>query len=129
MVRASILGVVMAAGCAGPAQLGVSPSMTEMPIEAERRDHLLDTATARPTAESRKPLTRRERKAQTAAATAAAVVGWLMSSHPNTVLGVSGPIDENLIFQDHRRRPTPDPARTPEERPPVLIPWIDLGKP
>ena len=103
--------------------------MTQMPVETGKRDHLLDTASARPTVESRRQLTRRERKAETVAATAAAVVGWLMSSNENTVLGVGGPIDENLIFQDHRPRAEADQVPTPEQRPAVLIPWIDLGKP
>jgi hypothetical protein len=102
--------------------------MTQMPVEAEKRDHLLDSSGARPTAESRKPLTARERKAETAAATAAAVVGWLMSSSENTVLGVSSSIDENRIVEEHQAKPKPTAPQAPVDRPAVLIPWIDLGK-
>ncbi|MEJ7596664.1 MAG: hypothetical protein WKG01_02040 [Kofleriaceae bacterium] len=133
MMRAPwVLVVVTAVGCAGSARPAVIPTMTQMPAESEKRDHLLDSAGARPTAESRKSQTPKERKAETAAATAAAVVGWLMSSSENVVLGASAPIDENRLFEDHQARPVPGPAptehdATPSDRPAVLIPWIDLG--
>ena len=102
--------------------------MTQMPLEAEKRDHLLDSSVARPTAESRKPLTARERKAETAAATAAAVIGWLMSSNENTMLGVSMGVDENQIIEQHQAKPKPATPAAPVDKPAVLIPWIDLGK-
>ena len=101
--------------------------MTQMPLEAEKRDHLLDSSVAPPPAESRKPLTARERKAETAAATAAAVIGWLMSSNENVMLGASMSVGENQIVEEHQAKAKPaTPA--PVDKPAVLIPWIDLRK-
>jgi len=102
--------------------------MTQMPTEAEKRDHLLDSSSARPTAETRKPLSKRERKAVTAAATAAAVVGWLMSSSENTVIGLGTSIDENRIVERQQPKPKQAAPQEPVDKPAVLIPWIDLGK-
>lgn len=116
------------AGCAGSSRPAVIPSMTEMPLEAEKRDHLLDSSVARPTAETRKPLTARERKAETAAATAAAVIGWLMSSSENTMLGVSMGVYDNHIVEQHRAKSKPAAPVAPTDKPTVLIPWIDLAK-
>jgi hypothetical protein len=128
-MRPSILSLIVAVGCAGSSRPGVIPTMTQMPAETEKRDHLLDSSVARPTAESRKKLTSKERKAETAAATAAAVVGWLMSSNENTILGVSTSFDENRIVEQHQARPQPvDSPVAPIDKPAVLIPWVDLGK-
>ncbi|HEY5935397.1 MAG TPA: hypothetical protein VIU61_12195, partial [Kofleriaceae bacterium] len=70
----------------------------------------------------------RERKAETAAATAAAVIGWLMSSSENTMLGASVGIGGGQIVEEHQAKPKPATPATPVDRPAVLVPWIDLGK-
>ena len=64
----------------------VIPNLSEMPTDTDRRDRLLDSSLARPGPEN-KPATRRGRKIETFAATAAAALGLIFSKSKNVSWG------------------------------------------
>ena len=122
--------LILLAACAG-SRPAVIPKLSELPADPERRDAVLDSAHTEPTPEQR-PTSKKARKAETYAATAAAVIGWFMSDSENVTLGGSIDIDESgLVPQDQ-----PKKKRENEEEktaaPPVeksdepLVPWIRL---
>jgi hypothetical protein len=80
--------------CGGNTKPAVIPKLSELPADPDRRDAVLDSAHAEPTPEQHGPTTPKQRKVETAAATAAAVIGWLASSHENVALGVGTGVDE-----------------------------------
>ncbi|HUS33170.1 MAG TPA: hypothetical protein VMZ53_31930 [Kofleriaceae bacterium] len=81
----------------------VIPKLSELPSEPERRNGILDSAHAEPGPEH-KPTSKKAQKAETYAATAAAVLGLLLSDHKNVTIGGAAPIDENLVFEDAPKR-------------------------
>jgi hypothetical protein len=127
-------------GCAGSTRPGVLPQLSELPGDPQKRDAVLDSAGSQPGPEHRKPLPPKLHKAETAAATAAAVIGSLFSKTKNVTIGVASPVDENRLFAPPPpppRRTTPDddsedkPAAPPEsgDAPAELVPWIRLKPP
>jgi hypothetical protein len=133
MFRVVVLSLVI--GCAGPMTPGVTPLLSELPVEGEHRDAILDSANAPPSPEQQRAssgLTRKQRRALTAAATAAAVLGALLSGHGSALVGVSQPMDENLIDSDYARQQR-EKAKAKQKAKaapqPVVIPWIDLSRP
>ena len=113
----------------------VIPKLSELPSEPERRNAILDSAHAEPGLENR-PTSKKARKAETAAATAAAVLGVLLSDHANVTLGGAAAIDENELFEDRQKPKTKDgeqgdgkdkEAPSPEQIDTgSLVPWIQL---
>ena len=92
---------------------------------------------AEPGPENR-PTSKKARKAETAAASAAAVIGVLFSNHANVTLGGAAAIDENALFEDTKKHkpaqgeagdddkdkdkePAPEPVDSG-----TLVPWIQL---
>src|SRR5262245_634790 len=104
-MRALVVLAVLA-GCAGRARPALIPMMSELPADPQKRDAVLDSAVAQPGPEQRKPLPPKQRMAETAAATAAAILGGLFSKSKNVTLGVGSPVDENRLF-------APPPPRRP----------------
>ncbi|HWM87020.1 MAG TPA: hypothetical protein VNO33_14300 [Kofleriaceae bacterium] len=107
--------------------------MRSLPDDAQRRNERLDKAAARPAPENRKPVPSKLYKAETAAATAAAVLGMIFSSSPNVLLGAGGSIDENQLFAPGTIAPSrrgESRARDEAEPDPVdasqLVPWVKL---
>jgi hypothetical protein len=82
------------------------PLLSELPADPAKRDAVLDSAnmTARP--EHRMGQTAKERKAETAAATAAAILGGLFSKTKNVTIGGATQFEENEVI-------APDPAPPP----------------
>ncbi|HEY0478015.1 MAG TPA: hypothetical protein VGD37_10850 [Kofleriaceae bacterium] len=82
------------------------PLLSELPADPGHRDAVLDSAntTARP--ENRRGMTAKERKAETAAATAAAILGGLFSKTKTVTIGGATQFDENDVI-------APDPAPPP----------------
>lgn len=121
----------------GPA---VTPKLSELPVDRDRRDAVLDSSRAEPTPEQRTPtaMTKKERKAETAAATAAAIIGTLLSDSSNVTIGVGSAIDEGHLTDpgprrvpteseaadEHERTHARDQARGEDER--VDVPWVRL---
>ena len=128
------LVLVLLAGCVGgTTRPAVMPRMTEQPSDPEKRNGVLDSANATPGPEQRKGFTPKMRKAETAAATAAAIIGEMFSSTENTMLGTSSAIDENLLIEEApRRADKPAPSDTPgangakDYESSQLVPWVKL---
>jgi hypothetical protein len=107
----------------------------------DRRDAILDSANAEPTPEQHAPLTKKQRKVETVAASAAAVVGWLLSDSENVTLGVASPIEfhhtdpvarrragnsEDAALEAHERRHTRFESRELRDGESVDVPWVRL---
>jgi hypothetical protein len=114
------------------------PMLSELPSDSTKRDAVLDSANATAGAEHRQGMTRKERKAETAAATAAAIIGSMFSHTQSVTIGTASQFDEDLIAPQAvppppRPSSTESPA-TPDAPPPTdagtpnsdLIPWIKL---
>ena len=127
----TLLAVLFASACAGPTRPAVIPKLSELPVEAERRDRVLDSAKAEPGPEHRRPTTKRQRKAETAAATAAAWIGTLFSKTENVTLGVGTAIDENVLVDEpppkrQQKAADRDDKPAPLEHDEPLVPWVRL---
>jgi len=119
------------------------PMLSELPGDPVKRDAVLDSANATPGPEHhRQPLAGKQRKAETAAATAAAIIGGMFSKTQNVTLGTVGTFDENVILDplpQQPTKPTTEPTTEPttdgeatEEAPGTegdapLVPWVKLN--
>ena len=132
----SVLLLLLLPACLG-SSLGsgsrpaVMPKLSELPGDPGKRDAVLDQSNSTAGPEHRKPLaTKRLRRAETAAATAAAILGDIFSSTKNVTLGTAISIDENDLVTPPQRRPTSptEPAEKAPELEPTgpLVPWIKL---
>lgn len=106
--------------------------LSELPGDAEKRDAILDQSAQTPGPEMRKGQTKKEKKVETAAATAAAIIGSAFSSTQNVTIGQTTMFDENQIVhptpaQPPRKAGEPDPA-TPGTgaESGSLVPWVKL---
>ena len=141
MMRALIVLALLGA-CAGPVRPSVLPKLSELPGDPQKRDAVLDAAAAQPGPEQRKPLPPKLHKVETAAATAAAVIGSLFSKTKTVTIGTLAPVDENRLFapappppsrrktsgggedgEDAEKQPEPPLL---EERPADLVPWVKI---
>ena len=144
----AVLVVVLLAGCfsagcfgagsgtgLGSTRPGVMPKLSELPSDPAKRDAILDSSAAVAGPEQRKGMTVKERKAETAAATAAAIIGSLFSKTANVTLGTVTVFDESALAplpaphrpagSDHPDDPA-DPPAPSEPSNKDLIPWIKL---
>ncbi len=136
MVSAVIPGVILVtavAACAGKASPTVLPRLDSLPGEHVAREQRLESTAARPGPETQKGKSSKWRQAETAAATAAAIVGSIFSTTKTVTVGVSAPIDENLIVDPHHGERSGRKAEEKDEPekydPNQLTPWVRLGKP
>ena len=132
--------LVLASGCLsgltgsdnGHSRPGVMPLLSELPGDSQKRDAILDQSAQTPSPEMRKGQTKKEKKVETAASTAAAIIGSAFSSTQNVTIGQTTMFDENEIVH-------PTPAQPPRKKgdadPPapgttvpggVLVPWVKL---
>jgi hypothetical protein len=136
------LAVVLLSGClsagsaagTGATRPGVMPMLSELPSDPARRDAILDSSNAVAGPEQRKGSTVKERKAETAASTAAAILGSMFSKTQNVTLGAASAFDEGPVAP--LPSPVPQTAGDPADpaNPPApidtsnvdLIPWIKL---
>lgn len=115
----------------GRSRPGVMPMLSELPGDAEKRNAILDQSNQTPGPEMRKGQTKKERKAETAAATAAAIIGSAFSTTQNVTIGQSTSFDENTIV--HPQPPQPPSPKAPGDpvEPPTdgkaLVPWVKLS--
>jgi hypothetical protein len=124
--------------------------LSELPTEPTKRDAVLEQASATAGPEQRQGMTAKERKAETTAATAAAILGSIFSKTQSVTLGAATQIDASELVAPQAtprpRRPSPTekpdakPGAKPDdstrpEAPPAddpgtsnadLIPWIKL---
>lgn len=115
--------------CAGGApQPTTMRLLSSLPVDRERAHEQMDSAVARPSAESRRTLPPKVRQVETIAATAAALVGSWFSTSANAIVGAGGRFDETELVPGTRATVTHEPA----EEPPVyrdaneLVPWLRL---
>ena len=115
----------------------VIPKLSELPADPEQRNAILNQSHAEPGPEQ-KPVSKKARRVESAAATAAAVIGVLMSNHSNVTLGGAAAIDENLLFEDAPKRKAKGegdkdengdkdgkaPSTNATDEP--LVPWVRL---
>lgn len=131
--RSVILLAALGSACAGHATPTTMARLDSLPGEHVAREQRLESTAARPGPETRKGKSARWRQAETAAATAAAIVGSIFSTTKTVTVGVSQPIDENLIVDPghrERSRRKAEPKSEPETYDPnQLTPWVRLGKP
>jgi hypothetical protein len=139
----TVLAVVLLGGCfgagsstgSGSTRPAVMPMLSELPADPARRNAVLDSSSTVAGPEERKGLTVKERKAETAAATAAAILGGLLSKTQNVTIGTATVFDEGALAPLPVPPPPPGSTDHPDEarKPPPaetsnkdLIPWIKL---
>ena len=127
-----------AAGSAGGSRPGVMPMLSELPGDPTRRDAVLDSASATAGPEQRKGMTTKERKAETAAATAAAILGSMFSHTQTVTLGTASEFEETRLVDpvvvqppsstggDGEGKPVAPAAGDPAPSNKDLVPWIKL---
>jgi hypothetical protein len=93
-VKAVVLVLVAACG-ASAVTPALAPNIAAMPEDGDGRDHLVDSAMAQPTAEQQ-PVSKQARREETAAATAAAILGMMFSKDDNVIMGIR--MDENTVI-------------------------------
>ena len=132
------LACALAAGLAGCTQ-SVTPAammdMRSLPDDPSRRKERLDSIAARPGPENHKPMPAAMRRVETAAATAAAVLGMIFTKNPSVLLGAATPFDENRIVDPSGGQVArPDEDEGAEKKkdagridPTKLVPWVVLG--
>ena len=125
--------VTSIAACAGKAAPTTMARLDSLPGEHVAREQRLESTAARPGPEMQKGKTTRWKQAETAAATAAAIVGSIFSTTKTVTIGVSAPIDENeLLDPGYRERGGDGAEETSEPEaydPGQLTPWVRLGRP
>jgi len=113
----------------------VIPKLSELPADPGRRDAVLDSANDTSGPERRR-ISRKQRKAETVAAFAAAIVGEAFSKTKNVTFGTATTVDENSLFEKSRKqRQEPaapgttapaDPSQPQDPPAGQLLPWIKL---
>ena len=137
---AILLSLAVQAGCSG--SQAVAPSamlnMSQLPDDQDRRRERIESTEVRPGPENRKPLpTTKLQRVETAAATAAAVVGMFFSTTPTVLLGGNMSIGEGPVFQSREEREKSkkrqkdakaDEADASDEKidASTLVPWVRL---
>jgi len=143
----ALLALVLLGGCfsagagtgSGSTRPGVMPMLSELPADPVKRDAVLDSSNVVAGPEQRKGMTAKERKTETAAATAAAIIGGMFSKTQNVTLGTATVFDEAALAPLPVPPPPPDATAKPDDpaspaAPPTavepsntdLIPWIKL---
>jgi hypothetical protein len=128
-----MIAVLLLAACAGPMRPAVIPKLSELPSDPERRNGVLDGAHVEPGPEQR-PTSKKAQKAEGYAASAAAIIGVMLSNHENVTLGGAAAVDENLLFEDAKPKRKPDEKRESDDAkasPEItsdepLVPWVRL---
>ena len=104
--------------------------LSELPGDSQKRDAIHDQSAQTPTPEMRKGQTKKEKKVETAAATAAAIIGSAFSTTQNVTIGQSTVFDENEIVHPRPAQPPRQKAEgapsTPGVEGGVLVPWVKL---
>jgi hypothetical protein len=130
----SVLFVTAVSACAGGnTRPTVLPRLDSLPDEHVSREQRLEGAAARPGPETQKGKSSKWRQAETAAATAAAIVGSIFSTTKTVTVGISTSIDENTVLDPERAKnggKAKDDEVEPETYDPnQLTPWVKLGTP
>jgi hypothetical protein len=141
LIALVLLGACFGVGSSGASRPAVMPMLSELPGDSTKRDAVLESANTTAGPEQRKGMTAKQRKVETAAATAAAIIGSMFSSTPSVTIGSASQFEENqLIAPDAVPAVQPpstgsaDDAAKPDAPPTGdagtsnadLVPWIKL---
>jgi hypothetical protein len=98
-----------------------------MPEDGVAREHLVDTSMAQPSAEQL-PVSKQGRREETAAATAAAILGMMFSRDDNVIMGIR--MDENdVLDKKHPIVPIVDQGSgAGSGSASQLVPWIRVTR-
>jgi hypothetical protein len=129
-VLAFLLGGCLAGSLDANSRPAVIPKLSELPEDHAQRDAVLDQSHAIAGPEQRKGMTKKERKAETAAALAAAIIGDVFSSDHNVTIGVaidSSADEPTPIPRDDAKGSGSGVARPAASEPAgELLPWVKL---
>jgi hypothetical protein len=134
LARSVILLAALGSACAGHSTTPTTMArLDSLPGEHVAREQRIESTQARPGPETQKPKTQKWRQAETAAATAAAIVGSFFSTTKTVTIGVSTSVDENVLVDPHaseeKKRKAEESEAEPTYDPNQLTPWVRLGKP
>jgi hypothetical protein len=134
----SALPMLLALGaCAGSPRPTTMRTLSSLSSDPQERNEELASSQARPGPENRPGQTKKEARVETAAATAAAIIGTLFSHSPSVVVGVGAPVDENLLVgappagapaggkrddDKDEKRPATEPTDAG-----ALVPWVRIA--
>lgn len=123
--------MILCLACAGSPQPTTMRLLSSLPVDRERAHEHMDSSTARPDAETRRPLPPKVRKVETVAATAAALVGSFFSTSDNAIVGMGGSMEETKIVPETRATVTHGVERDapPAYRASDLVPWLRVAPP
>ena len=143
----ALIALVLLGGCLGgggsksASRPAVMPMLSELPSDPTKRDAVLDSASTTAGPEQRKGMTAKERKVETAAATAAAILGSMFSSTQSVTIGAASQFDESELIApqampalqpapsatgDDTVTPGASPTNDPDAPIVELLPWIRL---
>ena len=77
--------------------------LSELPADPEKRDAILDSANNTDGGPERRRLSKKQKKAETIGAFAAAIIGSAFSKTQNVTLGTATVIDENDLFEKDKK--------------------------
>lgn len=127
-VLALLLGGCLAFSLDANSRPAVIPKLSELPEDHAQRDAVLDQSHETAGPEQRKGMTKTERKVETAAAYAAAIIGDMFSSDHNVTFGVA--FDEKVDNSQLRKQPEGSGSGSGSAvvEPPSgdLMPWVKL---
>ncbi|CAN5866695.1 hypothetical protein BH11MYX3_BH11MYX3_27990 [soil metagenome] len=99
-----LLGGCIAGTLDANSRPAVTPKLSELPGDPGKRDAILDQANDTHGPEGRRTASKKQRKVETVAAFAAALVGSAFSKTQNVTLGTAAAIDEDSLFQKRQAK-------------------------
>jgi len=123
---AAWLGGCLAGSLDANSRPAVIPKLSELPEDHAQRDAVLDQSHETAGPEQRKGLTKKERKIETAAALAAAIIGDAFSSDHNVTIGVSTDTDPVKPYEDPDAGSGSGSGSATPVEPTELMPWVKL---
>jgi len=131
--RSALPIALLLSGCFTSATPAVLRNMTEQPADHFKQHEQQESSLARPSADSRKPLSKRMRQVETAAATVASFVGVLFSTSENVILGTGGQFEEMGLFDPNFGKEKKKEENAEEAKPDYdasqVVPWLRFDPP
>lgn len=128
-VLALLLGGCLAGSLDANSRPAVIPKLSELPEDHAQRDAVLDQSHETAGPEQRKGMTKTERKVETAAAYAAAIIGDMFSSDHNVTFGVAfdEKVDHSQLHREEAGSGSGSGSAAVVEPPSGdLMPWVKL---
>lgn len=129
LVLALLLGGCLAGTLDANSRPTVIPKLSELPEDHAQRDAILDQSQQAAGPEQRRGMTKKERRAETAAALAAAIIGDMFSSTHSVTIGVAiQPEADHTPLRRQEEEGQGSASAAPLVEPPAedLMPWVKL---